>query len=174
MKFPLMQLKRQSPYQFEGDVDISELEHQNNDIRKLPPVHVKGEATVRGDQISVDFTITGEMVLPCARTLADVHYPFSVEAFELFTTSPYDRGDDNEVHKVDGEVLDLTPYIKENVLLEVPLQVFADDADQEGSQTPFEGKDWQLMDDEPESEVKEEKVDPRLAKLQQFFDENEE
>ncbi|TCT26886.1 uncharacterized protein EDD68_101242 [Melghiribacillus thermohalophilus] len=167
-----MQLKRQSPFRFEEVVDLSELENLNNDIKKLPPVHVKGEANIRGDQITVSFTIRGEMILPCARTLADVHYPFSIDAFEVFTTSPYSDDEKEEVHKIDGEVLDLTPYIKENVLLEVPLQVFADDTDQE-SQTPFEGKGWQLTEEEPETEENAGKVDPRLAKLQQFFDQND-
>lgn len=168
MKFSLQRLKTsgQEPFVFEEDVDISELEELNNDIRKIPPVHVKGEAIARGNQISTTFTITGSMILPCARTLADVEFPFSIEGLELFSTSPYHQEGADEIHAIDGEVLDLTPYIKENVLLEVPLQVFSENEEAQKN-APKEGQGWELQQDHK----KEKKIDPRLAKLQSFFDE---
>ncbi|WP_102027283.1 YceD family protein [Salirhabdus sp. Marseille-P4669] len=166
MKFSLQKLRAETPLQFEEDVDVSELEEMNNDIRRIPPVHVKGEATVRGEHITLQFDITGMMVLPCARTLVDVEYPFSISCIEVFSTSPYHKEDDDEIHGITGEVLDLVPYIKENILLEVPLQVFASN-DDETSKSPEEGRGWKLVD---EMKQEEQKVDPRLEKLSQFFD----
>jgi uncharacterized protein len=166
MEFSLQKIKSQAPYQFEGEVDVSELEELNNDIRRIPPVTIKGEATIRGDHITFHFDITGTMILPCARTLVDVEYQFTINCIEVFSTSQYHIEGADEIHEINGEVLDLTPYIKENILLEVPLQVFASN-DEETSNNPDEGQGWQFVD---EKKQKEQKVDPRLEKLSQFFD----
>ncbi|WP_431799513.1 YceD family protein [Halobacillus andaensis] len=171
MKFPLQKLNQSGdePFKFEEDVDVSELEEMNNDIRRISPVHVQGEAVKYGDDIIVTFTAEGEMVLPCARTLVDVPYPFQLKEREQFNVSPYyDEEDESEIHPVRGEVLDLTPYIKENILLEVPTRVFSDDQKVQ-DQALTEGKGWQVITEEPE----EDKVDPRMAKLQSLLNEKE-
>ncbi|KGP72445.1 YceD family protein [Pontibacillus yanchengensis] len=171
MKFPLQKLKAATdaePLRFENDVDISELEQMNNDIRSIPPVHVKGSAVTRGEEITFTFTVAGSMTLPCARTLTDVEYPFSFEVSEVFSLSRYHQEGEEEIHEIDGEILDLTPYIKENVILEVPLQVFADEKVLDNA--PEEGQGWQLVTEQKQ----EEKVDPRLAKLQNLLNEENE
>ncbi|SFF94492.1 uncharacterized protein SAMN05216353_11522 [Halobacillus alkaliphilus] len=171
MKFPLQKLKQagDEPFVFEEEVDIRELEEMKNDIRRISPVHVKGQAVTHGNDITVTFSIDGEMVLPCARTLVDVTYPFEIDALEAFNLSPYhEEEDDSEVHPVQGEVLDLTPYIKENVQLEIPTRVFSNDNEAQDA-APQEGKGWQVVTEEPE----ENKVDPRMAKLQSLLDEKE-
>ncbi|WP_407268088.1 YceD family protein [Radiobacillus sp. PE A8.2] len=171
MKFPVQKFKisGSEPVKFEEDVDVSEIKDMNNDIRSIEPVHVKGFATMQGNEITFHFTIDGTMTLPCARTLVDVNYPFHIDTREIYSTSPYYKvEDDSEIHPVDGEMLDLTPYIKENVLLEVPFRVFSDDEKaQENAITKGEG--WELK-----SEHKtEKKIDPRLQKLQSLLDDND-
>ncbi|MBM7552868.1 YceD family protein [Thalassobacillus pellis] len=171
MKFPLQKIKQagQEPLEFEEDVNVQELEEMNNDIRRIPPVHVKGQAVMQGEEITFQFTIDGEMILPCARTLVDVEYPFHVEALEVFSSSPfYNEEDESEIHPVNGEVLDLTPYIKENILLEVPFRVFSD-KQEAYEKAPQEGQGWQLLTEQPE----EKKVDPRMAKLQSLLNDDQ-
>jgi uncharacterized protein len=171
MKFSIQKLKisGSNPYYFDELVDISELEEMKNDIRKIDPVRVKGQGTMQGNEITFNFTIDGEMTLPCARTLADVEYPFHIKAIEIFSTSPYyAKEDESEIHPVSGEMLDLTPYIKENVLLEVPFRVFSENKKvQENALTKGEG--WVLTTEEKT----EEKIDPRLQKLQSLLDNND-
>jgi uncharacterized protein len=172
MKFSLQKFKMlgSEPLYFEDHVDISDVEELNNDIRKIDPVFVKGYATMQGNEITFNFFIEGTMVLPCARTLVDVHYPFHVDAIEVFSTSSYYKEeDDSEIHPVHGEMLDLTPYIEENVLLEVPFRVFSDDKEvQENALT--EGNGWQLTS----GKKSDDKIDPRLQKLQSLLDDNDE
>ncbi len=171
MKFPLQKLNQSGdqPFIFEDDVDIQELEDMNNDIRRIDPVHVKGQANLHGEEVTVNFSIDGEMILPCARTLVDVKYPFHIDALEVFSLSPYVEGeDDSEVHPVHGEMLDLTPYIKENVLLEVPTRVFSEN-DKAHDQAPQEGKGWQVVSEEEQGN----KIDPRMAKLQSLLDDED-
>ena len=166
MKFTLGQIRKHAhnePYEFSDYVDVSELETMNNDIREIKPVFVSGECTLRGNQIIFSFAIKGEMILPCARTLVDVPYPFSIEAKEIFSTSSYlgEEEEESEIHPVDGEVVDLTPYILENILLEKPYRVFSDKAE-----SPLrQGEGWEFVSDGQ----KQSKVDPRFQKLEKLL-----
>ncbi|WP_100011061.1 YceD family protein [Lentibacillus sediminis] len=174
MKFALGQLRKdayQTPFSFEDEVDVSELESMNNDIRKIKPVNVSGECYIQGEEIIFSLRIKGEMILPCARTLVDVPYSFDIRADEVFSTSPYYGEEDaeKEIHPVDGEVLDLLPYIKENILLEVPFRVFADNVNDPDA-APEKGQGWELLSEED----KRPQADPRLEKLQSLFDDNQE
>ncbi|GGB45051.1 hypothetical protein F3157_06745 [Virgibacillus dakarensis] len=172
MKFSVSQIKRSTynePFKFDEVVDVSELEAMNNDIRKIEPVHVFGECTLQGEQLIFTFTIKGTMILPCARTLVDVPYPFEIKADEVFTLSDYygEDEEENEIHPIDGEMLDLTPYIKENILLEVPFRVFSNDANAIES-APMKGVGWDFIS----KENTEKPVDPRLKKLESLLDDN--
>ncbi|WP_156290440.1 YceD family protein [Oceanobacillus salinisoli] len=168
MKFTLGQIRKhanQEPFTFDEHVDVSELQTMNNDIREIKPVHVLGHCTQRGNQFIFSFTIEGEMILPDARTLVDVPYPFKMKATEIFSTSSYmgKEEEEQEIHPVNGDTIDLTPYIKENILLEIPFRVFSD---KDTDNAPFSGEGWEFLSEEEEKS----KVDPRLQKLQSLLD----
>ena len=74
-----------------------------------------------------------------------------------------------------GETIDPTPVFEELVLLEVPLQIFGENAD---DMQQAEGKGWSYTTDEEynarlQKEL-ETKVDPRLADLAKFFESKDE
>src|SRR5690625_5430627 len=114
------------PFTFDQLVNVSELESLNNDIKQIDPVRVKGMCTVDKDELIFTFTIKGKMILPCARTLVDVTYPFEIHATEIFSSSSQLTEEDEEdgVHPLIEETVDLTPYIMENIVLETPYLVF--------------------------------------------------
>lgn len=170
MKFTVAQIRKSSynePLEFEGNVDVSELETMNNDIRRIDPAHVEVTFATEGEEIIASLKIDGEMILPCARTLVDVPYNYQIETSEVFTTSEYytEADEENEIHPIDGEVLDLMPVIKENILLEVPFRVFSKEANPEGA-APTEGEGWAFV----EEEEKEKTIDPRLKKLESLLE----
>src|SRR5690625_2387530 len=122
VKFSISELKKKAmdqPFYFDKTVDVTELEKLNNDIRKIEHVKVQGNCYFKNEEIIFSLKIIGTLILPCARTLVDVPYSFNIQATEIFTTSNYlsEEDEENEVHQVDGEVLDLLPVIKENILL---------------------------------------------------------
>src|SRR5690625_2855864 len=165
MKFLTSKIRQEaldSPYFFEGTVDVSTLESLNNDIRKIDPVQIDGFCTVDQDEFIFSYTIHGKMILPCARTLVDVPYPFTIEATEVFTTKPTltEEEEEEEVHQIQDETIDLTPYIMQSIVLETPYRVFADDAVIES------GDGWDFYEEDEHRKQEEEKIDPRLAKLQ--------
>ena len=179
MKFSLNEIKKRAynePLIFTDEVDLSELESMDNDIREIKPVQIQGVCSIDGEQIIFSLTIRGEMILPCARTLVDVLYPFEVQEVEIFTTSSYLSQDDieDELHPVEGEVIDLMPCIIENVLLAIPFRVFSDD-EEALNQAVLHGEGWEYMleSDKEDSQEQEQTIDPRLKKLQSLLNDND-
>src|SRR5699024_10148484 len=169
MQFSIKKLENEAvetPVYFDEMVDISNLAlSKSNDIRQIGKVQVKGFVVAEKAEFIFSFTVTGKMVLPCARTLADVDYPFEYKGDEFFSTADIVPDDDeDEVHHVQGELIDLTPYIKENIILQMTYLVFSEE---KGLQS---GSGWELHDEESFNREQSEQIDPRLAKLQQLID----
>ncbi|MBM7701755.1 YceD family protein [Metabacillus iocasae] len=167
MKWTVHQLYQLQHKGLKLDEQISGEEFKDVDpqIRKMSPVHVQGRADISSSKVTFHLKVSGEMTLPCSRTLVDVRYPFNVEVTETFllkATTDYEENED--VQFVEGEIIDLMPIIKELILLEIPLQVFADEGDQQEG-APQSGKDWEVVSEEDQQN----KIDPRLAGLQEFF-----
>jgi len=166
MKFAISQIQKQAfqaPFKIDDMVDVSELASLNNDIVRINPVHVTGQCDVQHGQFIFKLNIKGEMILPCARTLVDVPFPIDIQTREVFASTGL-SSEVEEIHPIDGEVLDLMPVIKENILLEIPFRVFSEDADAIAA-APSSGKGWELVtggNTEP-------KIDPRLQKLQSLL-----
>lgn len=154
-------------------VQLDEVKKRNQEIRDISPVHVKGHCTIGSSQMTCQFTLTATLILPCARTWEDVEFPIEVETVEVFSwVDPELRGneEDEDIHYIDGEVIDLKPVLEEIILLEVPMQVF-----KEGTEGTIKGgKDWSYSTEEDVSQKvnDEPKVDPRLAGLAKFFDQS--
>ncbi|MCA1029957.1 DUF177 domain-containing protein [Bacillus timonensis] len=148
-------------------VDVSDIKDIDSTIRGIDPVHVTGRADLSSAKATFHLTISGSMTLPCSRTLVDVNYPFNLKTTETFLlrqTLDYEA-DEEEIHLVQGDVVDLLPIIKENILLEIPMQVFSNDQHVEGA-APQEGKDWVVITEED----KRNQIDPRLAGLAKLFE----
>lgn len=179
MKWTVQQLRRFQHKEMAIDetVDVSDLKQIDTLIREISPVRVQGKADVGSTKFTFHLTLSGTMVLPCSRTLVDVAYPFSIKTTETFFA---DGGDfvetDEDTHIVTGETIDLNPVIRELILLEIPLQLIADDPAAGGA--PQHGEGWDVLSEEQWEKALEErtvnKVDPRLAGLAKFFEEKNE
>jgi uncharacterized protein len=150
-------------------VDVSDIKEVDSEIRDIKPVHIEGRADISASRVTFHLTISGEMILPCSRTLVDVPYPFHVETTETFLLKPVDFETEEDVHYIKGEVVDLDPIIKEHILVEVPLQVFSENPDAEEA-APQSGRGWEVVAEQEKTN----QVDPRLAALQDFFKKDEE
>lgn len=177
MKWSITQLKKyqNEPFTFDKEIDMKYLIDRVDELIDISPIKVTGDVQVRLHEIIVNLDINGVLTLPCARTLKPVELPFdttSVEIFELDEFSESNNSDDELRHKLEGGMINLLPIIEELVILEKPLQVFS-----EGSEDiSMAGDGWEVIgEDQIEStedseQETEKKVDPRLQKLQQFFD----
>ncbi|OIJ09792.1 hypothetical protein BKP35_15005 [Anaerobacillus arseniciselenatis] len=167
MKWTVQQLNtlKNKGIKIDEMVDVSDLKEMDTEIREVSLVHVKGEGSISNHSVTFSLEISGEMVLPCSRTLADAKFSFQTETVEVFKFHD-DWGEFDEedgVHEIENDTVDLLPYIKQAILLEIPLQIFSEDLEGEA---PPSGEDWELLTEDN----KKERIDPRLADLAKFFD----
>lgn len=171
MKWSIQQLQsfRNDGVLLDESVDVSEVKEIDREIREITPVQVKGSGSVSKELATFHLQITGTMTLPCARTLNDVVFPFNIDAVEAFQLSERATFDeDEEVHELTSNTVDLLPFIRERILLEKPFRVFSEK--KEGP-APESGDGWELQAENAEEQPK--KVDPRLAKLEKMFKNDE-
>ena len=147
------------------DDEIKQLEPS---IRAVSPMHLTGRADISSTRVTFHIKIEGHLILPCSRTLVDVYFPISVETTETFLFDASEYETEGEVHQVKGDVIDLMPVLQEILILEVPLQVFCEDV-KTGEGAPQSGNDWEVI----QGQEKTKKVDPRLAGLAKFFNQND-
>lgn len=157
-------------------INVTEtLKKKDPEIRDVSPIHVKGKAFIDGDKVTFHLQLSGHFVLPCSRTLQDVNYPIQIDSYETFYLHSIESEEeivDEDIHVVTDQMIDLRPIIVELLLLEVPMQVFSEEA-KEMENLPS-GNNWKVMTEEQfkKEHEKENKVDPRLAGLADFFTEN--
>ncbi len=169
MKWTIPQLQkfREKGLTLNEIVDLSSLKELSPEVLGVSPVKISGHAEIDVARVVFHLMIECELTLPCARSLVPVAYPIVVETSEVFS---FDQTDDaGGVTQIkQGEGIDLYPIVQEIILLEIPIQVFAPEADQ-AKGAPFSGQGWELVLEEN----KQQKVDPRLAKLAELLDNNQ-
>lgn len=135
MKIDLNYLNRFGKINIDSDFIIAEDYYKNTDIRKLENLHVSGEVSVDyDDYINLNLKITGRMILPCAITLNDVPYDFVSEIEENI-------GKFEEIYKNNKNLLEISPILWENIVLEIPIRVVSKDI--KPSNTSGDG--WELI-----------------------------
>lgn len=115
---------------------FSEEELKNTEIKKLDNVKIVGYVRRNSlDEMEINLTISGTMVLTCSITLKDVNYDFNIELDDTL-----DRILEENDKKMQNTI-DIFPIIWENILLEVPMKVVSEDATLEKT----EGDGWKLI-----------------------------
>lgn len=157
-------IKQQGNFEFkESLIFPREVFNKFSHINYLRDIVVSGTGNLdtKGKRLYVDLNIEGVMILPCARTLEEVEYPFNCHSAEVFSFEKPDPLED--VREVKKDIVDFTPVVFENIMLEVPMRVVKDDAN-----IQVEGKGWKILDNKT-SDKDEDYIDPRLAKLKDYF-----
>ena len=107
----------------------------NTDIINLKKLHIKGEISIDyEDDIYFNVNISGTMILPCAVTLKEVDYDFDINIDESI-------GKFEEITKKNKNSLDISEYLWENIVLEIPIRVVS--RDKKPSNTSGDG--WELV-----------------------------
>lgn len=169
LKWTLSQLQkyRNKDFLIDEIIRVDEIRETDPSIREVSPMHITGRGNIDSTKVTFHLKIDGYLILPCSRTLVDVKLPINVETTETFLLQGSEYETEEESHQVKGDMIDIKPIIREILLLEVPMQVFCDDAARDDA-APQSGKDWEVIHEEDRSK----KIDPRLAGLAKFFDEN--
>lgn len=165
----LLQYKQEG-FSFQEKVALPlELFRVDPEIRHLSQLEVKGFVEFSKQSLTFHLWIEGTMVLPCALTLKDVDYPFHIhtsETFLLNASADINEADNEWVHEIEDDRIDLVPYIVEAILVEKPMRVVSEEAKAESNNLPS-GEGWEFVTEENRKR----EIDPRLEKLKKFFDE---
>ena len=144
----------------EEDFSFNQEELNKVGILKLENSHVSGQITKNSiDTLSIDLTISGDMYLKCALTLKPVKHSFNIKIDDEKIS------DFENILKKGENILELKPFLWENIVVEIPLRVVSSDAYEEN----YKGNGWQLITDENY-----EHKNMALSSLSQLFEGEEE
>ena len=91
--------------------------------------------------IVLDLTLEGVMIIPCAITLKPTEYPYNIKI----------QGTLSEILNKNEEIftntLDIFPIIWENILMEIPMRVVSEGAED----LEIKGDGWKLVTDDEET-----------------------
>ena len=141
---------------------FTEEELSGTDLLKLDDVKIEGEIFKNSlGNIELSLLVEGVMQIACAITLKPVNYPFSIEI-----SGEIDELMENfeEKERNFKNSIDILPIIWENILMEIPMRVVSEEA--ENSDIKKEGEGWKFVTEE------EEKVSP-LSGLMEYLDDSE-
>lgn len=140
MKIDLNYLNRFNKIEFNKDIELDISQFNKTDIRRLKNLHIIGTVEIDfEDNIVLDLSLNGIMVLPCAITLVDVDYEFSSKINE-------NLGKFDEIYKNNRNGLEISLILWENIVLEIPIRVVSENA----TMAPLKGEGWKLISEEKE------------------------
>ncbi len=103
----------------EESIELKGVEKEVPQLVRLDPVRVRVEASEESGLFHVHAEQRTHATFTCSRCLSPFEKDLSGEWTQEFTDRA-DRADQDEIGFVEGDTLDLTPYIREAVLLELP------------------------------------------------------
>lgn len=171
LKWNLQWIVKQKDGCFDFDETLTfpvEMFHNLSQINGLKDVHVYGQGRLdtKNRQLYVDFKVKGQMILPCAVSLEDVDYPFDIESSATFAF--YKPSVDEDVIEAKRDTADLTPVVFQEIMMDVPMRVV-----KEGATLKTKGNGWKVLSENDVVDEEEEHIDPRLAKLKDYFKDKE-
>ena len=140
-------------------ITFSEAQIKEADLLDLKDVHLLGTVTkLENEDYYLEATLSGIMVLPCAITLKPVDYEFSI-SIDGNVASMLEEIDEN-YEKVENTI-DILPIIWENILMEIPLRVVSEEA----QDVSLHGDGWRLITEKEDNL----ELNPELQKLKDLL-----
>ncbi|KRL04737.1 YceD family protein [Liquorilactobacillus oeni] len=176
MKWSLSELRKAGtePFLVDETVDISEsIKKRDSRIIAISPAHVKGYLVVDSSGLRGLFEISATLTLPSTRSMKAVELPLKFEISEYYIDSREDNlsqfAADDVVITVKDDLLDLAQVAEDNILLQIPMRILTS-SEQRGAEPLPHGESWNVIEDDQHVERKNSsQIDPRLAKLKDFF-----
>jgi uncharacterized protein len=131
MIIDLTTLKSQS-LSFEHSLALEEIDLEGEAVKLKSAVRVSGNVTKRAAQTEVAGRIFADVLLECSRCLQEAEKPLEIEFDTVFVTPEFfPEGKETELQQEDlevdifaGDAIDLTELVREQILLNLPTQVF--------------------------------------------------
>ncbi|QSB51565.1 DUF177 domain-containing protein [Leuconostoc falkenbergense] len=181
MKYAKNQLLkyRQKPLVLAEQLNLESVAKQRfpETVLALSPLEVAGQVSyLDNDDIILTMTVTGTITVPSSRSLEAVTLPVEVTIDERYIEDATRLSDFEETEAVfllENDVLNVDDAILDNIIANLPLQILT--TEEKDSDILPSGKDWHVISEETYKNEKMSdngvKLDPRLAKLDDFFKE---
>lgn len=130
-------------------------------IEFLKPITLNCNLSFAEDLINLDGNFTTELRLNCSRCLSDFNKDIDIPIHESFSTNP--NNEDDEVIFINGDTIDITNIIKNNIIMSLPIKKLCKNDCKGLCQhcgTNFNVSSCNCTKDE---------IDPRLSKLKDLF-----
>ena len=181
MKWSLNELRQagNEPILVNEQLDLTvALKKRRTDLIAASKVDVQGLFSVDKLGILGYFKVKVTLTLPSTRSLEPTKLPLEFELTEHYVSyheQDLSRFEDTDVVIVlQRDILDFDKVIEDNILLQIPMQVLTKAEQQNQADMMPSGRDWRVVSESQLEQLrKDEKgLDPRLAKLADFFGEN--
>lgn len=164
MHFQFSKLRYQPKIDLEEDITFSKERLQDvPSLLAMSVVHTKVELLSRGEVVHALFRIQAELTLQCAYTLEPVPFPISMEEELDFAYGNEEENTTDHIFYVDRDTVELDDYILGLIITEIPMKIV-----KKGAKLPKSGQGYEVMSEEEYYQRKEERIDPRFAKLDEF------
>lgn len=125
-------------------VPKEDLEHVG--VTSIDDVKIEGTITLDSMQeLYLDLEVKGVMIIPCAITLKPVEYPFSI-TIEGTLEEILEETPEKTINCQNS--LDILPIIWENILMEIPMRVVSEGAED----VKLSGDGWKFVTDDDKNE----------------------
>jgi uncharacterized protein len=121
-----------SPYEFDFSISPEEIALEPDEGRLKNPARIVGKLTRHIAQIDVEGTISAELEIECTRCLKKIDKQFELP-FEAAFVAPENytqakeaelNAEDLDVSILEGNEIDVSELVREQILLNLPEQVF--------------------------------------------------
>lgn len=158
---------KEASVRLRGTIGLNELQRSRQDVVNLGPAEAELEAVPSDEAVVVHGTVSFDVEQRCSRCLEPVKQHLDIPFQESFTTSPQAAELDEDLILVDEEKIELVPYLEEAVQLGIPYIPLCDTSCK--GLCPVCGTNRNVKP----CDCKQEKIDPRLAGLADFFNGSE-
>jgi uncharacterized protein len=170
MKLVDLDHRKGEPLPFRVTLDSAELKHRHQEIRGLSPVQAVGDAAKLGNLYYVKGEMNADVNFVCARCLKPFNQHMVVPFAETFAPADAEElaDEENDILPLTGDEIELAPLLEEEFLLGMPSFPLCEE-DCKGL-CPTCG----VNRNEQTCSCRNERIDPRLAGLADFFNKTEE
>ncbi len=157
--------RKGEPLPFQLTLDPTEVKNRHQEIRGLTPVEAVGEAAKLGNLYYVKGEMKADVDFVCSRCLKPFTEHAVVPFSETFATAEAEEmlDEESDILPLEGDEIELDPLLQEDFLLEMPTFPLCE-KDCKGL-CPTCG----VNRNEQACSCKNERIDPRLAGLADFF-----
>lgn len=117
--------KRERTKNFDITLDDQSVRFDNEELKVSEPLKFQGEVKSYDDIVNIKGKITGTLELECSRCLKNFSFPVDTDMDDEFTNNS--NQEDDSIILVEGDILDITEIIVNNVISTLPIKNLCDE-----------------------------------------------